>query len=125
MRAPVLGGNFAVWGGLFSVCDCSLTHLRGTEDAWNAILSGGITGGTLAARAGPKAIGRNFVVGAILLALIEGVQMAVSKAMMRTQLEMAGQVKVDRLDPPFPPGYGSRVLFGSDSSDGYASLRMQ
>ena len=52
MRAPVLGGNFAVWGGLFSICDCSLTHLRGTEDAWNAILSGGITGGLLAARAG-------------------------------------------------------------------------
>jgi hypothetical protein len=52
MRAPTLGGNFAVWGGLFSVCDCTLTHLRGTEDAWNAILAGGVTGGILAARAG-------------------------------------------------------------------------
>ena len=52
MRAPVLGGNFAVWGGLFSAFDCSLTAIRETEDAWNAIISGGLTGGLLAVRAG-------------------------------------------------------------------------
>lgn len=27
-RAPVLGGQFAVWGGLFACCDCSLTAIR-------------------------------------------------------------------------------------------------
>lgn len=52
MRAPILGGNFGVWGGLFSVFDCSLAHFRGVEDPWNAIMSGGLTGGLLAARAG-------------------------------------------------------------------------
>ena len=27
-RAPVMGGQFAVWGGLFACCDCSLSALR-------------------------------------------------------------------------------------------------
>jgi len=27
-RAPVLGGQFAVWGGLFACCDCTLTAIR-------------------------------------------------------------------------------------------------
>jgi hypothetical protein len=45
VRSPVLGGQFGVWGGLFSVFDCSLAALRRREDAWNAIAAGGITGG--------------------------------------------------------------------------------
>lgn len=27
-RSPVMGGQFAVWGGLFACCDCSLTAIR-------------------------------------------------------------------------------------------------
>lgn len=122
LRAPILGGNFAVWGGLFSSFDCALAHGRGTEDAWNAILAGGITGGLLATRAGPRAMGRNFVVGAVLLALIEGLGLAVNKAMMRSQLEM-GKPLVDRLEPPFPPGWSSRS--SNDGGDSYSHLQLQ
>ncbi|OSX73684.1 hypothetical protein BU14_0331s0002 [Porphyra umbilicalis] len=32
LRVPVLGGSFAVWGGLFSTFDCALVGLRGVED---------------------------------------------------------------------------------------------
>lgn len=71
-RAPVMGGQFAVWGGLFACCDCSLTAIRQKEDPWNSILSGGATGGILAARAGPKAMASAAVIGGVLLALIEG-----------------------------------------------------
>lgn len=35
-RAPVLGGNFGVWGGLFSTFDCAVKGIRGKEDPWNA-----------------------------------------------------------------------------------------
>ena len=49
-RAPVLGGGFAVWGGMFSVLDCSLAAVRQKEDPWNSILSGAVTGGCLAMR---------------------------------------------------------------------------
>ena len=49
-RAPVTGGNFGVWGGMFSTFDCAIKGWRQKEDAWNAITSGFLTGGCLAAR---------------------------------------------------------------------------
>lgn len=78
-RAPVLGGNFAVWGGLFSTFDCGLKGIRQKEDPWNSILSGGLTGGVLAARGGVKAAAVSAVVGGALLALIEGVGIGISR----------------------------------------------
>lgn len=27
-RAPVLGSSFGMWGGIFSLIDCSLIHIR-------------------------------------------------------------------------------------------------
>ncbi|KAL3816122.1 hypothetical protein ACHAXA_011619 [Cyclostephanos tholiformis] len=71
-RAPVMGGQFAVWGGLFACCDCSLSAIRQKEDPWNSIMSGAATGGILAARAGPRAMASAAVVGGVILALIEG-----------------------------------------------------
>ena len=35
-RAPVLGGNFGVWGGLFSTFDCAVKGVRRKEDPYNA-----------------------------------------------------------------------------------------
>lgn len=35
-RAPVLGGNFGVWGGLFSTFDCAAKGIRKKEDPYNA-----------------------------------------------------------------------------------------
>jgi len=49
-RAPVTGGNFGVWGGMFSTFDCLVQGWRRKDDAWNAIISGFMTGGCLAAR---------------------------------------------------------------------------
>jgi mitochondrial import inner membrane translocase subunit TIM17 len=36
-RAPVLGGNFGVWGGLFSTYDCAVKSIRQKEDPWKYI----------------------------------------------------------------------------------------
>ena len=49
-RAPVLGGSFALWGGLFNSTECVLIHMRNKEDYINPIVSGFVTGGLLAAR---------------------------------------------------------------------------
>lgn len=38
-RAPVLGGNFGVWGGLFSTFDCAVKGIRKKEDPYNASMS--------------------------------------------------------------------------------------
>ncbi|XP_033825133.1 mitochondrial import inner membrane translocase subunit Tim17-B isoform X1 [Periophthalmus magnuspinnatus] len=72
IRAPQIGGSFAVWGGLFSTIDCGLVRLRGKEDPWNSITSGALTGAILAARSGPLTMVGSAMMGGILLALIEG-----------------------------------------------------
>ncbi|XP_064129465.1 mitochondrial import inner membrane translocase subunit Tim17-A isoform X1 [Loxodonta africana] len=64
--------SFAVWGGLFSMIDCSMVQVRGKEDPWNSITSGALTGAILAARNGPVAMVGSAAMGGILLALIEG-----------------------------------------------------
>ncbi len=69
-RAPVLGGSFALWAGMFSSCECLLIHLRNKEDFVNPIVSGFVTGGLLAARAGSRVAFRNAVFGGIILGCI-------------------------------------------------------
>lgn len=72
-RSPIIAGNFAVWGGMFSTIDCTLVHIRKKEDPWNSIISGAATGGILAARNGVPAMAGSAIIGGVLLALIEGV----------------------------------------------------
>ncbi|XP_077285379.1 translocase of the inner mitochondrial membrane 17b [Arctopsyche grandis] len=78
-RSPIIAGNFGVWGGVFSTVDCTLVHIRKKEDPWNSIMSGAITGGVLAARNGAPAMLGSAVVGGVLLALIEGVGIMLSR----------------------------------------------
>ncbi|KAI4139367.1 MAG: hypothetical protein L6R39_006323 [Caloplaca ligustica] len=95
-RAPVLGGNFGVWGGLFSTFDCAVKGLRKKEDPYNAIIAGFFTGGSLAIRGGMRAA-RNSAIGcAILLAVIEGVGIGIQRM-------MAENTRLDVAPPPPPP----------------------
>lgn len=74
-RAPVLGGSFAVWNGLFSLCECTLIHSKNKEDFLNPVISGFLTGRLLAARgkirlhilAGTSVAFRNAVFGGLIL----------------------------------------------------------
>ena len=120
-RAPVLGGNFGVWGGLFSTFDCAVKGIRKKEDPYNAstyplpstiitkyllvhgskpiadttntVTAGFLTGGSLAIRGGFKAA-RNSAIGCgILLAVIEGVGIGFQRM-------FAGNTK---LEAPLPP----------------------
>lgn len=78
-RAPVLGGNFGVWGGLFSTFDCAVKGVRRKEDPWNAIIAGFFTGGALAVRGGWRAT-RNGAIGcACILAVFEGLGIALGR----------------------------------------------
>jgi mitochondrial import inner membrane translocase subunit TIM17 len=78
-RAPVLGGQFSSWGGLFSCFDCTLVAIRKKEDPLNSITAGAMTGGLLAARAGLAAAGKSAAIGGVLLALIEGFTMFIQR----------------------------------------------
>ncbi|KAG8797178.1 translocase of the inner membrane [Serendipita sp. 399] len=80
-RAPVTGGNFGVWGGMFSTFDCAVKGYRQKEDAWNGILSGFMTGGCLALRSGPKATLSSAVACGILLSVFEGIGVLLNRTM--------------------------------------------
>lgn len=107
-RSPIIGGAFAVWGGIFASFDCSLAWYRQKEDPWNSIMSGAATGGVLALRAGPMAAARNAAVGGVLLAMIEGLGLLISRWMAppppSSELEREGP---EALAPP--------IAFGSQS----------
>ncbi|KAJ3177292.1 Mitochondrial import inner membrane translocase subunit tim22 [Geranomyces variabilis] len=48
--------NFATVGAVFAGTECLIETYRAKNDIWNGVSSGCITGGVLAARAGPAAI---------------------------------------------------------------------
>lgn len=54
--------------------------IRDKDDPWNSIASGALTGGTLAIRQGPAAATMGAVFGGFILAMIEGVQIAMMRA---------------------------------------------
>ncbi|XP_041564483.1 mitochondrial import inner membrane translocase subunit Tim17-B isoform X1 [Drosophila elegans] len=111
-RSPVIAGNFAVWGGMFSTIDCTLVHFRKKEDPWNSIISGAATGGILAARNGVPAMAGSAIIGGVLLALIEGVGILFTR------------ISADQFRNPLPPAEdpavlgdpGSNYSFGSNSN---------
>lgn len=80
-RAPVTGGNFGVWGGMFSTYDCVVKGIRKKEDPYNSIIAGFLTGGSLAIRGGFKAARNGAIMCAIFLAVIEGVGIGIQRVM--------------------------------------------
>ena len=78
-RAPILGGSFALWAGIFSSTECALIHIRNKEDFMNPIAAGFFTGGILAARAGTRVAFRNAVFGGIILGWIQLVEQGMIK----------------------------------------------
>lgn len=104
-RAPVLGGQFAIWGGIFACYDCTLTAVRQKEDPWNSIISGAATGGTLALRAGPQAAASAAAVGGVLLALIEGMGIMLGRMFAPPSPDQM-IAEQQRYDPTAPPTQG-------------------
>lgn len=115
-----------MWGVLFSCCDCTITAIRRKEDPWNAIISGSVTGGVLAMRAGLKAAGKSALVGGMILAAIEGLTLVMSRIVFpyfeRQSMQGAGQVVVDELLPPRDPNRAKRLATppSLDSSSPFA-----
>jgi hypothetical protein len=90
-RAPVTGGNFGVWGGMFSTFDCAVKGIRKKEDPYNSIIAGFFTGGALAVRGGYKAARNGAIMCAIFLAVIEGVGIGIQRLMAEnTRLDVSG-----------------------------------
>lgn len=97
-RAPVVGGNFGAWGGLFSAYDCAVKGVRKKEDFWNAIIAGFFTGGSLAIRGGYKHCRNSAISCAILLGIIEGAGLLMQKAFTPVPAQM-----MEQQQPPAAP----------------------
>jgi len=97
-ESPRLGGSFAVWGGLFSTFDCILVGIRKKEDPWNSIAAGALTGGVLAVRRGPNEVLVSGAFGGMILAMIEGLGILITRLSAPTPLTIGDQVY--SLPPP-------------------------
>ncbi|KAJ7925254.1 Tim17-domain-containing protein [Mycena leptocephala] len=118
-RAPVVGGNFGVWGGMFSTFDCAVKGFRKKEDAWNAIISGFMTGGCLALRSGfywvcswrslhavlggPRGAFQSAVACGILLGVFEGVGVLLGRVFSEGQRPQAAPLPASMTPQPSPP----------------------
>lgn len=120
-EAPRLGGSFAVWGGLFSTFDCTLVAVRHKEDPWNSIAAGFLTGGFLQLRTGPRSAAQSAVFGGVLLAMIEGLGILLTRMaapmpapnmvdMPTNSLPQGPEVAASSSEQPAMP------TFGADSS---------
>jgi len=98
-RAPVTGGNFGVWGGMFSTFDCAVKGYRRKEDAWNAIISGFLTGGCLAVRSGPRVMFQSAIACGILLGVFEGVGVLLNRVFSEQNRQQLPQM----MEPPAAP----------------------
>eukprot|EP00160_Parvularia_atlantis_P011318 Unigene2208_Nuclearia_a/m.6867 Unigene2208_Nuclearia_a/g.6867 ORF Unigene2208_Nuclearia_a/g.6867 Unigene2208_Nuclearia_a/m.6867 type:complete len:106 (-) Unigene2208_Nuclearia_a:66-383(-) len=104
--------------------------MRQKEDPWNAIGSGFMTGGVLAARAGMKASFQSAMIGGTLLALIEGLAIAINRFTADQYRPVAPQIPEQSTQlpptklPPIKPGVPSKKdEFLPDEFDGSATLK--
>lgn len=75
-----------MWAGIYSLSECTLMYFRNTDDAFNKIASGAITGGVLAMRAGPRIAMKNALIGGIFLGAIVLFEIIMTKYQKRQQL---------------------------------------
>jgi mitochondrial import inner membrane translocase subunit TIM17 len=70
-RAPILGGAFAMWAGLFCTSSCILVYFRQKEDPLNSVVGGATTGFLLAIRGGLRRAIPSGIFGGVLLGIME------------------------------------------------------
>ncbi|KIY95069.1 import inner membrane translocasesubunit Tim17 [Monoraphidium neglectum] len=123
-ESPRIGGNFANWGLMFSVFDCSCMYIRQKEDPFNAIMAGALTGGFLQIRSGLKPAFRSAVFGGVLLAVIEGLGITLSKMMAAPppgapmQQPPGMPPGAPGVPPPLPPSLGPEAVLSPAAAPG-------
>lgn len=86
-----------------------------TATIWSDRVLRAVAIGILAIRGGLKSAGKNALVGGVLLAAIEGLNIAVTRVLMPMLDKRGAEGPVDRLDPPNDPlRPRSRVLYDTN-----------
>uniref|UniRef100_A0A0D9X194 Mitochondrial import inner membrane translocase subunit TIM17 n=1 Tax=Leersia perrieri TaxID=77586 RepID=A0A0D9X194_9ORYZ len=100
MNAARVGGSWAVWGALYSACDCTLVYARQKEDPYNPIIAGAATSGLLSARQGLHVVAKSSLVGGLLLAGVTGLGLILNR------------IEPVAVDDPFTPHVENPYLEG-------------
>ena len=70
-----------------------MIYTRQSDDPFNAIIAGFVTGGVLAIRGGMNVAFKNAMVGGVILGLIEGVSIIITSVSMRRQYAMMEEMQ--------------------------------
>uniref|UniRef100_A0A1I8ARK2 Mitochondrial import inner membrane translocase subunit TIM17 n=1 Tax=Steinernema glaseri TaxID=37863 RepID=A0A1I8ARK2_9BILA len=95
VRSPLTGVQFAAWGGMFSTIDCCMVAIRKKEDPLNSITSGALTGALLSVRSGPRIMAASGILGGVILAMIEGAGLVMSRWMTDVQYAQSQQPELE------------------------------
>ena len=87
-RAPILGGNFAAWMGLFGFFQCVMVDLTHHDSHINQVVAGGLTGGIINLRGGYKYFLRGALGGAVFIGVFNIVEIFMMKHQYKSEFEM-------------------------------------
>ena len=78
-RAPISGGNFAAWMGLFGFWQCAFLYVTGHDSHLNQIGAGAITGAMVNMRGGYRFAFRGFTTGAVFIGVFNVIEILMTK----------------------------------------------
>ena len=98
-RAPLLGGNFATWMGLFGAFQCVLVYITMQDTHFNQVIAGALTGGLINIRGGYRFMMRGALSGGIFIGIFNLFEIFLVKSQLRFELKARqAQVKASYVD---------------------------
>ena len=86
-RAPMLGGNFCAWMGLFGSFQCVMLYLTKRDTHINQVVAGGLTGATINIRGGYKYALRGGMQGAVFIGVFNIMEIFMNKSREKSRIE--------------------------------------
>ena len=86
-RAPMLGGNFCAWMGLFGTFQCVMLALTNRDTHMNQVIAGGLTGATINLRGGWRYAFRGGLQGAVFIGVFNIMEIFMTKTQAKTNIE--------------------------------------
>jgi import inner membrane translocase subunit TIM17 len=86
-RAPMLGGNFCAWMGLFGTFQCVMLALTNKDTHMNQVVAGGLTGATINLRGGWRYAFRGGLQGAVFIGVFNIMEIFMTKSQAKNQIE--------------------------------------
>lgn len=86
-RAPMLGGNFCAWMGLFGSFQCVMLFLTNKDTHINQVVAGGLTGATINIRGGYRYALRGGIQGAVFIGVFNIMEIFMTKNQAKSAIE--------------------------------------